>query len=61
MRWASNIFRNIDFDWQIFDLTKTTPGHQKAARRGGDKNEKEEFYIVGIPGAWTRSAEYPLF
>jgi len=36
-----------------------TPGHQKAARRGGEKDEGI-FQWIGLSGALTWSAEYPF-
>ena len=32
-----------------------------AVRRGEEYDEKNGIYVIGLPGAWTRSAEYPLF
>jgi hypothetical protein len=40
-------------------LVQKTPGHQKAARRGGEKDEGI-FQRIGLSGSMAWSAEYPF-
>jgi hypothetical protein len=43
----------------MFCASEKTPGHQKAARRGGEKDEGI-FQRIGLSGSWTWPAEYPF-
>jgi hypothetical protein len=47
------------FNCHMFCASEKTPGHQKAARRGGEKDEGI-FQRIGLPGTWTWPAEYPF-
>jgi hypothetical protein len=43
----------------MFCASEKTPGHQKAARRGGEKDEGI-FQRIGLSGSMAWSAEYPF-
>jgi hypothetical protein len=49
----------FNFFHQCIFASEKTPGHQKAARRGGEKDEVS-FQRIGLSGSMAWSAEYPF-